>query len=46
MSEENQIKYLKEIIDKLEKQLKESQEEVEELRSIIENIGTGKEVYW
>jgi prefoldin subunit 5 len=46
MSEENQIKYLKEIIDKLEKQLKESQEEVEELCSIIENIGTGKEVYW
>ena len=46
MSDENQIKYLKEIIDKLEKQLKESQEEVEELRSIFENIGTGKEVYW
>ena len=46
MNQEEQIKYLMEIIDKLEKQLKESQEEVEELRSIIENIGTGKEVYW
>lgn len=46
MNKEEQIKYLTEIIDKLEKQLKESQEEVETLRSIIENIGTGKEVYW
>ena len=46
MNQEEQIKYLMEIIDKLEKQLKETKEEIEHLRSIIENIGTGKEVYW
>ena len=46
MSQEEQINYLMEIISKLETQLKESQEEVETLRSVIENIGTGKEIYW